>query len=247
MLRDHIARNHDNDPHFRWRGESVTRIENLSDIVFALAFGMLVSASTPPTSYNDLLDHLWQIIPVVAGFTILVVIWNSHFVFFRRYALANQWVVFLNACLLLVVLFIAYPLRFIFDGLFGFLLGLTTGDWSRIEITGMDFAASGHIVGIFALGYAVVFLIVALMYGHALRKKDLLDLNDKELALTKRSVWQYRASVLIALAVGGLALLSPLGPYAAILLSFTGFVAYGLYKVFPFPEASEPASETDGS
>ena len=37
MIRGEIARHLDHDPHFQWRGESVTRIENLSDIVLILA------------------------------------------------------------------------------------------------------------------------------------------------------------------------------------------------------------------
>lgn len=236
MIRDTIKTHYDHDPDFHWRGENVTRIENLSDIVFALAFGMLVSASTPPTNHSELLSHLWQIVPVVAGFSILVLIWNSHFVFFRRYAIADQWVIFLNACLLLVVLFIAYPLRFIFDGLFGYLLGAVGGDWSRMQETGMGYLESGQVVGIFAVGYAFVFLLIALMYGHALRKSEALELTPKEIVITKRSVWQYWASLMISLAVGLLAFFSPMGPVAACFMSLFWLAGLTIRKFIPFPD-----------
>lgn len=239
MIRGQIQRHYDHDPLFRWRGENVTRIENLSDIVFALAFGMLVSASSPPTTYSSLLDHLWQIIPVIAGFAILVVIWNAHFVYFRRYAVADRWVITLNAALLLVVLFIAYPLRFIFDGLFGFLLGAIAGDWSRMQETGMGYHESGHIVGIFAAGYAMTFAIIALLYGHALRKKHALDLNANELALTRRSVWIYWGSVGLSLMVTALAFWTQFGPFASWLYALTGLIAFIANKRFPLEKVAE--------
>ena len=44
----------DNDPNFRWRGQAVTRIENLSDIVFALALGMLITTADPLRTFDDL-------------------------------------------------------------------------------------------------------------------------------------------------------------------------------------------------
>lgn len=247
MLRDHIARQTDQDPHFHWRGENVTRIENLSDIVFALAFGMLVSASTPPTTYGELLTHLWLILPVIAGFSILVLIWNAHYMFFRRYGLTDATVVVLNAALLLLVLFIAYPLRFIFDGLFGFLLGAFVGDWSRMMETGMGFYESSHIIAIFSIGYSVVFLVIALMYGHALRKKEILGLNETELALTRRSVWHYWLDLPLGLIVALCALYTPLGPFSASLLGLSGLAAFVLRKRFPMPKPADDQVSVDTS
>ncbi len=247
MLRDHIARQTDQDPHFHWRGENVTRIENLSDIVFALAFGMLVSASTPPTTYGELLTHLWLILPVIAGFSILVLIWNAHYMFFRRYGLTDAKVVLLNAALLLLVLFIAYPLRFIFDGLFGYLLGAFAGDWSRMVETGMGFKESSHIIAIFSIGYSVVFLVIALMYGHALKKKELLGLNETELALTRRSVWHYWIDVPLGFIVAFCALYTPVGPFSACFLALSGLSAVFLIKRFPIPAAADDQVSVDTS
>ena len=84
-MRETIARHLDHDPHFEWRGQSVSRIENLSDIVFALALGMLLLTGAPPQTFSELVHFLISIIPVTASFVILVLIWNAHFVFFRRY------------------------------------------------------------------------------------------------------------------------------------------------------------------
>lgn len=49
----------------------MTGIENLSDIVFALAFGMLVSWAARPQTFTQLTNHLMTILPVAAGFFML--------------------------------------------------------------------------------------------------------------------------------------------------------------------------------
>ena len=92
-MRDTVAKHLDHDPDFEWRGQTVTRIENLSDIVFALALGMLLLTGTPPQTFAQLIQFLISIIPVAAGFFILFTIWNAHFVFFRRYGLADNQIV----------------------------------------------------------------------------------------------------------------------------------------------------------
>ena len=219
MIRSIAAEHLDHDPHFRWRGDQVTRIENLSDIVFALALGMMASASAPPTTLDALNGHLLGIAPFAFGFAVLLLIWNEHFIFFRRYNLADGRIVFLNACLLLLVLFIAYPLRFIFDALFGFLLGLG-GDWSRMADLGVkNTQEAAKITVYFTGGFACLRGVMALMYAHALSRRDVLELNAAEIALTRRDVWQLRGEIAIAVIALWCAAATPLGPWGAMLLS----------------------------
>lgn len=214
MVREMVAKQLDHDPNFRWRGEAVTRIENLSDIVFALALGMLVSASSPPVTFNDLNAHLLNIIPVTAGFAIMLSIWNGHFTFFRRYGVADGWIICLNALLLLFVLFVAYPLRFCFDSLFSFVLAAMSNDWTDLQQRGFSYANSSMIIVYFALGYAVIQLIYSMMYAHAYSRADLLALSDSERVITKRSIWAARGDIVVALLVAALAYLTPVGPFA---------------------------------
>ena len=47
-------------------------------------------------------------------FTLLIVIWREHYVFFRRYGLQDATTLWLNAALLFVMLFYVYPLKFVF-------------------------------------------------------------------------------------------------------------------------------------
>ena len=55
-MRTELAKHLDHDPHFEWRGQSVTRLENLSDIVFALALGMLLLTGAPPATFDELIE-----------------------------------------------------------------------------------------------------------------------------------------------------------------------------------------------
>jgi len=217
MLRE-VAKTHlDHDPDFAWRGQSVTRIENLSDIVFALAMGMLVSSSTAPQTMGDLTRFLIAIVPVTAGFAILLGIWNSHFVFFRRYGLADGKVVFLNACLLFAVLYLAYPLRFVFDSLFAFVLMLM-GDPSWIIERDIEYEDSGVIMAYFAGGYAVLQTLMSTLYSHALSKREQLELSETEIALTRLSRTAALATAIVGVLVAAVAYFTDLNGFAGALM-----------------------------
>jgi len=215
MIRENLQEVMDHDPDFQWRGIEVTRIENLSDIVFALALGMLVSSSEPPVRFDELLNFLLNIVPVSAGFAILLGIWSAHYTFFRRYGLKDRRTIFLNALLLLVVLFLAYPLRFIFDSLFNYVL-LQWGYQDRAMEVQNTYASSAYMMGLYSIGYAIVFLIIARMYTHALKKKEQLALSARELFLTRMSVAIYYIQVVVALAIAALSVFTSVGAFSGV-------------------------------
>ncbi len=245
MLRETLTRQLDNDPDFNWRGTSVTRIENLSDIVFAISLGFLVASTPGELSLTGLQAHLMNIVPVALAFSLLLSIWNSHFIYFRRYALADTYIVFLNSTLLLFILFIAYPLRFIFDSLFAWIIGSLTDDWSRMDVMGIyDYRQAGIIMGYFGAGFAIVQAILSRMYAHALRKADLLELDPKERIITQRSVWNANGEMLIGAMVGVLAAFTPAGAFAGFgmwLIQPLNFAVSKLVKIKP--DADEVSSE----
>ncbi|MCI5043863.1 MAG: TMEM175 family protein [Aquisalinus sp.] len=240
MIREPLEQQLDHDPHFTWRGDNVTRVENLSDIVFALSLGMLVSARTSMNSYTELLEHLLNIVPVIAGFAIMLLIWNAHFVYFRRYGVADSTIIFLNAFLLLLVLFIAYPLRFIFDSLFFFIIAVM-GFPERIIEMGVGYEQSGEILAIFSAGYAVVFFVLMLMYSHAGKNAEQLSLSAAELIITRQSIWVFRCQVLVALLVLALALFSPLRGFAGMLYSFMWPLSMLVHARLKLPEETQQA------
>lgn len=240
MLRERISRELDHDPRFSWRGESVTRIENLSDIVFALALGMIVSSAARPETFDQLTANLLTIIPVTAAFAILFMIWNAHYVFFRRYGVADGHIILLNCLLLLLVLFTAYPLRFIFDSLYGYVQGVM-GDWSRLEAAGIGFREAGVIMGYFALGYGLIYLVISQMYAHALNKAELLGLSASEIAMTRQSIWIFRVQILIVALTGVCAVWSPMYAFSGWIMGLIWPAALLVDRLIPVPEDGRDA------
>ncbi|MEM0985442.1 MAG: TMEM175 family protein [Pseudomonadota bacterium] len=218
MLRDTAIRELDHEPDFTWRGQNVTRIENLSDIVFALAFGMLVASSAPPATFTELVDFLIAIVPVTAAFYLLVMIWSTHYTFFRRYGIVDNHVIVLNAILLFVVLYLAFPLRFAFDSFFGYVL-LALGHPERVDAMGVSLERSGLIMGFFAAGYLVVQLLFSGLYAHALRLKASLSLSPREIALTRRTVAMTLVMSALACIVGLLAVFTDANGFAGFLIN----------------------------
>lgn len=230
MIRDAIASQVDHDPDFEWRGESVTRIENLSDIVFALALGMLVSSSQPPVSYSQLLNFLPSIVPVSAAFVVLLSIWHSHFTFFRRYGVGDGKTIFLNAILLFLVLFLAYPLRYVFDSLFAFILAQFGYLERAIAIEAHGRNATG-IMGIYALGYGATQLILFLMFRHAFSKASALGLSAREVILSKKSAHGLLTQVVLSLGVIIGTLMTPFGPFSGFFWFLAWPASIGINKL----------------
>jgi len=234
MLRAAVGKQLDHDPNFRWRGEAVTRIENLSDIAFALALGMLISGVDAPQSFDDLIRFLIYIIPAALGFCILIQIWTAHYTFFRRYGVADGRIIFYNAVLIFLVLYMAYPLRFVFDSLFSWVAGAGMGDYSRgIEIGVMNFDTSGKVLAVFGVIYAAVYLNMAVMYRHILAKSDWLDLNDHELSITRRTYFYWKGGALLCMIVASAAYFTPLNGFAGFFLCLNGVVAVIARKRYP--------------
>lgn len=243
MIRGEIAKADfkglDHDPNFHWRGEAVTRIENLSDIAFALALSMLVAGSGTPQTFADLGGFLFSIIPVALGFILLLGIWHSHYTFFRRYGVADNRIIFLNAVLIFVVLYMAYPLRFAFDSLFAFVLMQFGDDSMMVKLGITTFSQSGVIIGYFSIAYAVAHATLALMYMHVSKKRELLALNTYELAVTRREITLRIGMCLLALVAAGLALFTLLNGFAGFVISLT-FIPKIIARLrHPLPKTAE--------
>ena len=108
---------------FRWRGTETTRLEGFSDAVFAFAITLLVVSLQVPNNFSELQKLMQGFIAFGISFTLLVMIWHSHYTFFRQYALQDTKIIVLNSVLLFVVLFYIYPLKFLFTFLINQLWG----------------------------------------------------------------------------------------------------------------------------
>ena len=89
---------------FRMRGVAMSRIDAFSDVVFGFALTLLVVSLEVPKDFSGLHEIVRGFIPFAICFTMLLTLWYAHYVFFRRYALHDQFTILLNSCLLFVVL-----------------------------------------------------------------------------------------------------------------------------------------------
>ncbi|MDB4881422.1 MAG: putative integral rane protein, partial [Gemmatimonadetes bacterium] len=99
---------------FRWRGDGVSRIEGLSDTVFGFAITLVAVSLEVPRTADALLHNALGFVPFVASFLVLFFVWRTQFEFFRRYGLEDETTIWLTGMLLVFVLFLIYPLKFLF-------------------------------------------------------------------------------------------------------------------------------------
>ncbi|MEZ4703151.1 MAG: TMEM175 family protein [Rhodothermales bacterium] len=150
---------------FRSRQE-VSRLEAFSDGVFAFSATLLVVSLEVPTTFPELVSELKGFVAFGISFAALVFIWSVHNAFFRRFAISDKVTTLLNACLLFVVLFYVYPLKFMAD-LIAMLFGMGEG---RPGISSFDELATLFLL--YSAGFVAIFLSVACMYLHVYRKGD---------------------------------------------------------------------------
>ncbi|PYL58797.1 MAG: DUF1211 domain-containing protein, partial [Verrucomicrobia bacterium] len=161
-------------PGFRLRGREVTRLESFSDAVFGFALTLLVVSLDVPKSFDDLVATMRGFPAFALCFLLLALIWNGHYKFCRRYGLDDGTARFLTCVMLFLVLFYVYPLKFLFN--FS-ITGLLLGFGPPMSMTGSQFST---LLVIYGLGFAAVYAASALLYLHAWRLRDALELSDLE-------------------------------------------------------------------
>jgi hypothetical protein len=179
------------EPGFRWRGAEIARIEGLSDAVFAFAVTLLVVSLEVPKTFNELAALMRGFLPFAVSFVLLMQVWHEQNRYFRRYNLQDSTSTMLNWMLLFVVLFYVYPLKFLWTFL---VTGWTTPGYPRVHLPNgaVENMIEPHqlpqLMAIFSGGYLAVACIFMLLFGHALRQRAQLDLDGREIFLTKVSI-----------------------------------------------------------
>jgi uncharacterized membrane protein len=187
---------------FRWRGREIARVEALSDAVFGFAVTLLVVSLEVPKTFGELKHEMRGFLAFGICFTLLILIWHEQHTFFRRYGLQDTKTTVLNCCLLFVVLFYVYPLKFMFTMLTNTLLGTphlveTSPGVMEPVISTADLPI---LMIIFGLGYMAVFLLFAAMYYRAFKMRDALELTEIERFDTRESIFSSLISAGVAVA-----------------------------------------------
>jgi uncharacterized membrane protein len=188
------------DKNFRMRGTGeVSRIEALSDAVFGFAITLLVVSLEVPQTFTELMAVMHGFAAFAISFLLLFIVWLTQYKFFRRYGLNDNFTIWINALLLFVILFYIYPLKFLWnflvDAIFGFSSGAHAPDGTPISPISLEQIPT--LLTIFGLGYATIFLIFALLYYHAYRKRSQLELNELEVHDTWNNIVDNLLHVLI--------------------------------------------------
>lgn len=160
---------------FRWRGHAVSRLENLADGVFAFSVTLLVVAQQVPASFDGLMEVIRTFPAFVASFALLMLFWNAHYRFFRRYGLEDMVTQLVNYAILLLVLFSVYPLKFLFSA---WLRGGGLGSVDELFL----------VYRVYGLGLAGIWTLFGVFYWNAYRQRERLGLSPVETILTKLEI-----------------------------------------------------------
>lgn len=206
MIREHLFHKRaPADPMFRWRGEAVSRLEALSDGVFALTLALLIVTGAVPTQFYELWKTVRDLPVFLVSFAMLMMAWHYHYIFFRRYGLEDFATSILNAAFLFLVMFLAYPLKFLAT----FLWRVTLGDGDALQAMftppiGASFDLAGSeqrawMMIFYALAIIGVFGLLGLMQWRAYSKRKELELDELEIYLTVTGILHHLISVGVAL------------------------------------------------
>jgi uncharacterized membrane protein len=202
------------------RGREVTRLEGFSDAVFGFALTLLVVSLEVPEDFPALKQTLSGFLPFAATFAVVSWIWFEHYLFFLHYKVEDNLTVLFNLILLFVVLFFAYPLKFVLTRLVGSWtgLGLPPGE---SPYSGYSAADARLLMVAYSAGFVAVFAMLALFYWNALRQRDALGLDPLELFDARAGLRRHLLSVAIGAASILLSLLLPMR-----LFGLSGFVYF---------------------
>ncbi|MBP6506805.1 MAG: DUF1211 domain-containing protein [Opitutaceae bacterium] len=179
------------EPYFRWRGRAVSRIEALADAVFAFAVTLLVVALEVPRTFDGLMNAIRGFPAFTVCFILLMIFWNAHYRFFRRYGLEDRFTRFTSIAILLFVLFCVYPLKF----LFGAILQFGATNTPHIE----TLAQLKIIYEVYGLAFICIWALYAALYFHALKLRDVLGLNQAEVLQTREPLIGFMLNILVCL------------------------------------------------
>lgn len=159
---------------------NISRVEALSDGVFAFAATLLAVSLDSANSENPLSIDPVSFISFLISFFILILLWKAHYNFFRRTNYMDNWIIAFNAVFLFSVLYFIFPLKSILNSMF-----------TNLSVTQESLS---NLFEIYGSAILFIFLSLSLMYLYTSKK-------DKEnISLIKMQFYarHYAIFVLIA-------------------------------------------------
>ncbi|GIW09254.1 MAG: hypothetical protein KatS3mg061_0311 [Dehalococcoidia bacterium] len=183
-----------------WRGHDILRIEALTDVAFGFALTLLVVAAEVPPTFNALVGTLVHFPAFVLSFSILLALWHAHYQFFRRFGMEDGFVFFINSIFLFVVLFYAYPLKFLFTLNVDALLDLLGGGLLTESRVPAPIAPGQEplLMTFYGAGLIAAAACFVLLYHHALRHATILALSPAETVAVRTEIAQGVGRIVVA-------------------------------------------------
>ncbi|MCW5902479.1 MAG: DUF1211 domain-containing protein [Cyclobacteriaceae bacterium] len=225
MIRERLKRHYIGmNQEFRYRGEDGGRLEAISDSVFALAIALLLISTSAPEKFEDIIKFTYELLPFAFCISLIILIWHEHVIYFLRYGLRNPKIIFLNTIFLFIVLYYVYPLKFLTKMLSLPIMYFFSGNKKFIDdlTTMINGDQVGHLMIIYGVGAALIFLTLAWMYQYAGKRHEELGLDEIERFDTNASM---KSNLLMA----AIPLLSVI-----ISLLFRNFNYVGAYAGFAY-------------
>lgn len=207
MLRDKLMHHAPVDG-FRWRSHEVTRIEGFSDAVFGFAITLLIVSLEVPKTSTELFATMRGFGAFLATFFMLSAIWYAQYLFFRRYGLVDRVTVILNLALLFTVLFFVFPLKFLFTVLVG---DPTMRHAKVMTPRGLEPVIlpehRAWIYLIYGAGFIAIFVVFTLLYRHAYKQREKLELDEFETWETQHAIRRNLVAVALGASYLGVAVM----------------------------------------
>ena len=160
-----------------WRGGDISRLEALTDAVFAIAITLLIVTHDVPRDYEHFRSVMWGFCGFAVTFFALIAIWYNTFKFHRRFGIEDGYTIFLSSILIFVVLFYIYPLKFMAQIVINMMI-LKNSFGIDFDIGFSGEIDTYHLFIIYGGGFFFIWLILGLMYLHAYNKRKILELDN---------------------------------------------------------------------
>lgn len=195
------------------RGTEIYRIEALSDAVFAFTVSLLIMSLEVPKTFEELKQIIIQFLPFLVTVSLVFFFWHLQNEYFRNYGLNDGRVLFLNLSLLILILFYAYPLKFLFSVLLGWVFDINYFEEvtrsGKIVLAQQEFP---QLILFFSIGYAVIWFIFYLLYKHVYQKRVQPEFNIYELIYLKSQM----QDALVQVGIGVVSIFFSLANYPAL-------------------------------
>ncbi|MBX3042864.1 MAG: DUF1211 domain-containing protein [Candidatus Kapabacteria bacterium] len=219
-MRNELLKNRKHDPRIKYRGETASRLDNLTDAVFGIAITLLIFNLTNPNSFQDLLTFTKTLPAFLISISFIVLIWNEHLGFSEVYTLNDTRLTILNTVFIALVIFYVYPLRFLTLFLTNFFFNTEIA----VNIQGDQVPYLMIYYGFVAFA---LYFVLYLFYHRALRLKAELNFNAFEEFYTKSQ--KNRLLIMFVVPLISIILTLIINEFSFIWASVVGGVTYCLY------------------